>query len=250
MSKPIWAQNGNFQSFVATATTSATDYPVSRVQSINNNHPLVRRWRSTVITQTDIICDMGSSKSIVAFAVLGSNAAGLQYAHSPDNSSYTALGGIPNMTKDGFDGFYKVFIQRSFTNRYFRVRFPAQTPVTGEPFFSLGTIILMNTINTWPRDIPAPEEIQLNRSYIQSGVDVQAAGPFFITQEIQTTLALTEISQMQSIALMGEQAPFLWFRNWSPPDLSNVYVARYQGGLRYQRYGQHWVCQPRMVSLS
>ena len=243
MAKPIYATS--FVGFTPTATTEATDYPDDRVAVISS-HPLVRRWRSTVITQTDIVCDMGASTAVVAVAVLGVNVATLQYAHSANNSAYTSLSGV-SPSRDLLDGYYKAYMAMPFTNRYLRIRFPAQTPVDGAAYFSCGCILIMTTVNTWPRDIPTPEGISLQRNYLSSGNDIMPAGPFFISQEIQTVLALTEVSALQNLMLLGAQTPFLYFRNWG--DTSQVYLYRAATGLQYQRYGVHWTAGITLTEL-
>ena len=244
MAKPILATS--FVSFTPTATTEATDYPDDRVAVISS-HPLIRRWRSTVITQTDMVCDMGAVTSVVAVAALGLNMTNVQFAHSADNISYTTLSGTPTPGRDLLDGFRKVYLQRSFSNRYLRLRFPAQTPVDAATYFSVGCILIMTSLITWPRDIPTPEGISLQRNYLSSGNDIMPAGPFFISQEIQTVLGLTEISTLQNLMLLGAQTPFLYYRGWN--DTSQIYIMRANTGLQYQRFGVHWTAGVQLTEL-
>ena len=252
MAKPLWSAYTSFLPFTITSvTTEATNYPSSRLTQVLP-HPIIRRWRSTNTSQQNIICDLGSSKSVAGVALFGANFRRYTLAHSADNSSYTPVTGTePDIGQDGIDGYYKVFMQTAFTNRYLRVKVNAASNniiYDSASYFTLGAVVIFSTINTWPRDIPVPYDITLQRSYMQSGNDIVPAGPFFIEQEIKTILARTEISSLQTIGLLGEHLPILWYRN-AGNDTSAVYLLRYKGGMKYTKGLSMWEASPSFQEL-
>ena len=248
MPAPQWSSSFlGFSTF--NPTSEATNYPASRVGQMLP-HPLIRRWRSTTTGQQDIFCDFGSAKTVVAVALLGANFANYALRHSADDVSYTGLANETPVAQDGIDGYYKaLFIPASpFTNRYVRLRITAsQTTFDGASYYSLGNIVFLSALNTFPREIPTPINIELKRSYVQANTDIIPAGPFFIAEEIKAVLATNEISQLQSIGLLGEHRPLLWYRNWG--DLSQVYLMRYTGGMRYTRQSLHWEANPSWTEI-
>lgn len=243
MARPVWASS--FNSFsITSATSQATNYPATRVAAILP-HPVIRRWRSTSTVQQNIICDFGSSKSVAAIALFGANFQNVTVASSPDNVTYTNVTGTgQNLVQDTIDGYYKWYLACSVTARYMRIRIPAigsNTIYDGASYYTLGSAVFANAVSTWPRDLPTPRDVTLQRSYMQSGNDIAPAGPFFITKEINTVLRNDEISQLQTMGLLGEQTPFLWFSNYSDTNASSqVYLLRYKSGMKYSRFGMHY----------
>lgn len=254
MARPMWSSS--FLSPTVTATTEASGYPSSRLLQILP-HPVIRRWRATSTILHNLVFDFGSTKTVVAIALFGANFPTYTLAHSADNISFTSLSGETAVAQDTMDGYYKAFYLvnggGNFSNRYVRLRVASGlTTVDGASYYTLGCVLFMSAINNWPRDIPSPVEIELNRSYVQSGNDIAPAGPFYLTRELNTVLAPSEISQLQTIGLLGEHQPFLFTNNWSVTDTNyknQVYLYRYRGGMRYSRYGQHYLANPSFIQV-
>lgn len=238
-----------FLSYTPTASpVAAANFPIENIASLAGR-PQLRVFRSTVVTQQDIIVDFGSSKSVVATALLNANFASVQLAHSPDNVTYTDYTGSPftiaiNKPRGGR---YHLFVAFSFTKRYVRIRIPAQTPVDSAAYFSLGLALFSGTLNTLLANPQAPTVESLTRVYLRSGEDITPAGSFMSTQEWQTLLRPGEETQLFDIALLGEHTPFLLFNNQGKSE--EVSLWRYTGGLEARSYSGHMEINPRFREM-
>ena len=82
-----------FAGYTPTATTSHGSYPVSRV-ALMADHPYLRQWRSTAVTQTDLPLDLGTDTSIAGVVLLNANMSSCEIttAVASGSPSYSALG--------------------------------------------------------------------------------------------------------------------------------------------------------------
>lgn len=233
---------------ITSATSEATDYPASRVATLDS-HPLIRTWRSTATTQQDLILDAGSILSFEAVTLLNSNFSLVQLAHSADNVSYSDFAGSAfPMNKHLADGYRKLFRAQSISNRYVRVRIPAQTPIDGAAYFSLGLVLIVQTLNTLPFNPIEPLNQSLDRPYLRSGREVTPVGPFSIEQEWQTLADNANVTQLQNIALLGEHTPVLVFENNG--NSQEVYLMRYVGAMRFARHGLTYGVNPTWQEMA
>lgn len=249
MARPVWGSSFLTYS-INSVTSEATNYPSTRLIT-PLPHPVIRRWRSTSTVQQNIICDFGSSQSVAGVILLGANFQSVTMASSPDNVTYTNLPGTAtNIGQDTIDGYYKWFLAAGVNARYMRVRIPpigSNLIFDGASYYTLGSALFVSSVSVWPRDLPAPRDVTLSRTYLQSGTDILPAGPFYITQEMPTTLAPSEISSIQTMALLNESTPFFFYRNMG--NVSQVYLFRYTGGMSYSRFSQHYTANPKFVEL-
>jgi hypothetical protein len=232
---------------VLSATSTATNYPKERITTLDA-HPYARQWRSTATTQQDIIIDFGSSTSVVALALFNTNFATVRLAHSTDNVTYTNFPPTNGQyTISKHMNYYKLFVAHSFTNRYVRIRIPAQTPTDGTTFFALGFACFTDTLNTLPQNPEVPVRETFARPYMRVGQDVAAAGAFSTTQELQFVLANASITQLEQIAALGEETPFVVYENEG--DSSAVRLFRYRDGMAFEREGIVQRIHPRLEEL-
>ena len=224
-------------SFNATATSGAAGFPPSRVANYAT-HPLLRTWRSTVTTQTDIICDAGSAVAVRNIALLNVNFATVQIARSSDNVTYNDITMEMQPTLDVADGMYKCLNSMgSAPRRYFRIRIASQTPIDGAAYFSVGAVLLMDSLDTWPRDLIAPIRQGLVKATMQSGDESIDTGDQYLSLEFDGIFSNQETDLMYQLSRNGRSNPIFWKEGTISPE--KIYLVRLANDISYDRHGFH-----------
>ena len=145
MSNIITVHEDDFLDYTPTASTEATGYPDDNVTEYKKPS---KEWRSTVKTETTIVCDLTNVDQAVAAVFLhGVNFddAYIQ-GHASDSwgaPSFSEQIKIPYCLKSKrYKGF---FVLTDFAYRYLRLRITAQTPTDGEAFFRIGAMVICST---------------------------------------------------------------------------------------------------------
>lgn len=113
-----------------------------------------QHWRTnSVVTNTTIVFNYGSAKSIVGIVLVDVNFAACYIQANATDSwgspSYRlpAVSGNLTVTKDSlYTQRYNIFIPTVFNLQYSRLYIPTQTPVDGAAYFRIGTVVHLNTI--------------------------------------------------------------------------------------------------------
>jgi hypothetical protein len=196
-----------------TATSETAGYEDDYLASIVA-HPVTRHWRSTVTTQTDIVVDLGSSKSVAAVALLGANFTSVQLAHDADNvDPYTDVTGSPfTITRRLPGGYYNRLVNVSWTNRYLRVRIPTQTPTGGESYFKLGAVLLLSSALTTLVRVATPGMgLTLLDPQTESGSDMAPSGPLSVQHEWRQLYQASEMTPFWNFGIARRHTPVLWY---------------------------------------
>jgi hypothetical protein len=235
-------------SFTATATSSKTDFPASNLNVVGA-HPLIYSWRSNnQVTQQDLICDLGSSKSLASVAVLHVNASSIQIAFSTDNVSYTNFTGSPfTVIQEPYGVYRKRRIIQTVTARYVRVRIPAQTPVDGAAYFEVGLIWITDALTTFPYGPKTGARTTLRRDSLRTGHDVAALGPWFGSEEWEMTVPIAQHSTYAQFARNGPDTPILIYKSDLSGDELGIY--RFADVVTFERQAKIENVNPRLEEL-
>jgi hypothetical protein len=150
-----------------TPSTSAIGNPAANLSTPERPY---LTWRSTNISATNIVIDLGSAKNVDKVVLLNANFALCTIESNTSNSwgapAYTSPPIAVRLDPDGI--FYRRVWERAvgtpLTLRWIRLVIPAQTPIGGAGYFQLGGIHL-GTWTTLPlsprpgygRAVPMPE---------------------------------------------------------------------------------------------
>lgn len=234
--------------FTATATSSKAGFPASNLNVIGA-HPLTYSWRSNnQVTQHDIICDLGSSKSVASVAVLNVNVSTLQIAHSTDNISYTSFTGSPyTIVQEPYGTYRKRRVIQAVTARYIRVRITAQTPVDGAAYFECGCIWITDAVTTFPYGPRSGARTTLRREALRAGRDVADLGPWFTTDEWEMTTPTAQHATYAQFARISQGTPILIYKS----DLSadDLGIFRLADSVTFDRGAKIENVNPRLEEL-
>ena len=136
------------------ATSAAAGYPASNAMLQSLGLP----WRSTVTTQTDLIVDLGSARTVRGIGFSDINAlSGFTIASSADNVGYTDRA-TPTFAADRY-GRIRGVAALNTSARYWRIRFASGTPADGAAFWRIGALYLFGAVT----DIVSPKHSGFKR---------------------------------------------------------------------------------------
>ena len=244
-----WASGGDFVSFTPTATSTATNYDVDRM-SLIGAHPYIRGWRSTVVTETDIVCDIGIDTAITHLVLLNINVASIDLHWKSASGNYAAVAGSPFTVSQRRPGpFYHIIVDAAVTARYIRIRFNNATARTDNAaYYRLGALVIIDDMNTLTQHPLAGMRGQLDRDYIRSGQDISAVGPFRLTYNYNLNVKNANVNEMYEIAELGEETPVLIYENEGSNQ--DVGLFRYEGGFPFTRNSLTVEMTPRFVEMA
>lgn len=135
----------------ATATSAAAGYPATNVREA----PVDKPWRSTTNALQNLDIDLGSSRSVVAVAVQGTNAP--SFTVTADNSNPpTTNRGTLTLAQDN-NARRKGVLEFAASVRYIRLQMPATSVVadddgTVQSYYWVGAVYVFEATLTMPRD--------------------------------------------------------------------------------------------------
>jgi len=142
MSNFILIPESAFIAYTPAASTEASGFPDDNAALYREPS---REWRSTVKTETTIVCDTGAVGQVVAGVFLH----GVNFSDAVIQGHASDSWGAPSFSEEieiaqcpeskRWKGLYA---PTDFEYRYLRLKIPAQDPVDGEDFFRIGALVL------------------------------------------------------------------------------------------------------------
>jgi hypothetical protein len=156
---------------VASVSTEASSFAKENV--LDRTSPQ-KHWRSTAVTQQEVVIDLGSDKTSITVYMDWVNFNTVQYQEGPSSSgpwTTLQLNGSDDRTieKDPMHGVYRRRDELTLTTkRYLRALIPAQTPVDGAAYFRIGTLAIPDNITELDAEttVEYPFEVTLPETYI------------------------------------------------------------------------------------
>lgn len=159
---------------VPTASTSATNFPASRLTVLGR--PFVRPWRSTVTTTTTISLGFELDKNVKLILLYHTNFTSV----TVDGIAYT-------IGKHRWDQRYKLAIIRTGILSSIEITIPTQTPVDGANYFQLGRIFAFDSYVELPANPQSEMPFTLHDpQFVNEGPGVfesQPAGPLYYSED-------------------------------------------------------------------
>jgi hypothetical protein len=236
----LFVPEANFLSFTPSATTTASGFPVENVA--DDTVPGTPH-RSTVTTQTDIICDLISMANLRAVCIEHTNYEAFTLATSVDGVTYTDLTGSPFYAlADLRDSYRKFGLVVAVACRYVRVRIIAQTPDDDASFFETGLIILADDVNGLRQNPDEPLEYEIQQAVLsqEAGgrIEEQAAGPVYCQMTMHGVMNSAKRKEWLEMGLLGRGKKFLMLRNNSNSE--EAYLWTPTGGVTVREFGQYY----------
>jgi hypothetical protein len=144
----IYRPTSSADTLTITASTAQANFPASNLKDIQPS----KCWKSTVITDSTIKYDFGSSVAYNGLFLNRFNFAEFYIETSPDNSVWTEVAHVDNAAKDeiadeNYMHYYIAVTTASY--RYIRVRIPYQTPLFEPTYFKIGNMLVGNFETIW-----------------------------------------------------------------------------------------------------
>jgi hypothetical protein len=133
----------SFCSYTPSASTSDTDYPVTRLYDYEHAR---RYWKSTVATDSWVKADLGSSKLIKGILInyVNFGSCSIQ-ANATDVWTSPTYNQSVTVAAHNLTGRYQHFVLPNVTLRYVRIFIPTQTPNDGTSVFRMGTLVILTS---------------------------------------------------------------------------------------------------------
>ena len=186
----------SFLSATATASTSAANFPASRLVTVAR--PFVRPWRSTVATNTTITVSF-TSINVALILIYHANFTAI----TVNGTDYT-------IEQDPWDRRYKLAIVRTGALSSISITIPTQTPVDAAGYFQLGRVFGFSSTVELPLNPSAEMPVTIaDPQFTAEGPGVfesQPAGPIFYKEEWSGIWMQTDIATlMNAVNVRGHE---------------------------------------------
>lgn len=142
-------ENSSDTSVTITASSEDSIFVKENLKSIQP----VKSWKSSVITDSWVKFDFGSSSAHANILFLNRiNFAGCTVSYSTDDSTYHTIETITGMTTDEItdEKYVKYWVELgAITFRYIKIFIPAQTPLFEPTYFKIGNALFGTETEIW-----------------------------------------------------------------------------------------------------
>lgn len=194
----------------------------------------VQSWKSQVITESWIMYDFGSAKSLTGLFLNRFNFAAFTIqGHTSDtwtDPDYEAV--ITGLTKDevyeeNYMHYFKELV--AFNYRYLRILIPAQTPLFEPTYFKIGNLLVGNFVEIWnPKAgyqieiVPKENIIEFDSGYSESSKVGRTRRTF--------ALNLDKIAKAEYDKLRLTRSPIVMYNDWES-DPNKCYLVKAVGNI-------------------
>ena len=237
----MWLYGTDFAGYTATATTAASSYPIARL-SDRGEHPYLREWRSTVVTQTDVTLDLGSDTSVAGLALFRVNATHVQVATATAAASptYTGWGETTYAIARNKPGpYYNLCLAQPVHARYIRLRFLASTPrhVSGQGYYAIGLALVLAQLHAMQEPRVGMVET-LDARYLTNEHVVARSAEEWSEEQWGVLWKTEQRDQGFDILTLGKDTDVVIYRNGN--NRAEVKMVRQSGAVTVTHEGSHY----------
>jgi len=214
-------------------------YPKSRLTDRENPY---RPCRSRATSQQDFVFSLGGT--IAAYAayvfLLDVNFSSAQLATglsaTSTDASFNADNASITIARNGDVARYNLLTQKSLPGvTHLRLRIPAQTPVDGAPYFSLGLVGIVSALTQFSWNVEA-YEVEIRARYLGQNNLQKRGSDFYYGFPWQATTSLDDLAAWQQLATYGQETVWLAFHNIQG-SRQDVHLAQHEQPVRMTRAG-------------
>ena len=126
----------SFTTFISSASSNNTSYPVANIQNIDN---IGLHFRNNSTVNCTIMCDLGAVKNISGVFIDDVNFAAMTLIHSTTTAFTASTSATYTIAKDS-PFRYKHFCALATSVKALKIVIPTQSPIDGTTYFKIGRV--------------------------------------------------------------------------------------------------------------